>query len=251
MTTHHEFVGYTRVSTDGQRVSGLGVAAQLEALSRHVAGVRGVLLATFSETVSGARGATERAQLLAALAECRRTGATLLVARFDRLSRNVDALRAIMTADVEVVAADFPQANKMVVTILAAVAEYEREQIKARTSAALQAKVARDGHWLAPEAATARLKGVDAVGRERAAESVQGRVEAHTATIEATARMMIAEGHDTPTKLSAALTASRTLTPADWQKRRKLGSLPSSERKPWTPTAAMRLLRKLREREHG
>lgn len=62
---------------------------------------------------------------------------------------------------------------------------------------------------------------------------------------------MIAEGQDTPTKLAADLAASRTLTPADWLKHRRLGSLPSSERKPWTPTAAMRLLGKLREREQG
>lgn len=63
--------------------------------------------------------------------------------------------------------------------------------------------MACDGHCLAPEAATARLKGVDAVGRERAADRVQGRVGAQTATIEATARMMIAQGQDKLTKLAA------------------------------------------------
>ena len=135
-----DFVAYYRVSTDRQGASGLGLEAQRAAVARHMAG--GTLLAEFTEVESG-RGHTNRPQLQAALAQCRRNGATLLIARLDRLARNVAFIAGLMESEVEFLAADMPTANRLTIHILAAVAEHEREMISARTKAALAAAKAR------------------------------------------------------------------------------------------------------------
>ena len=135
-----KFIAYYRVSTPGQEASGLGLAAQRTAVARHAS--TGTLIAEFVETVSGKR-ADNRPQLQAALAECRKSRCILLIARLDRLSRNVGFIAALMESGVEFVACDMPTASRLTIHILAAVAEHEREMISARTKAALAAAKAK------------------------------------------------------------------------------------------------------------
>ena len=136
-----EFVAYYRVSTDRQGASGLGLDAQRAAVARHI-GAASSPLAEFTEIESGKRH-TNRPQLLAALDTCRRRRATLVIARLDRLARNVAFIANLMESGVEFVAVDMPTANRLTVHILAAVAEHEREMISQRTKAALAQAKAR------------------------------------------------------------------------------------------------------------
>jgi len=135
------FVSYLRVSTDRQGASGLGLEAQREAIDRHVRSAPGTLLAEFIEIESGKNNS--RPEIAAALAAARARRATLIIAKLDRLSRNVAFIAALMDSGVDFVAADMPMANRLTVHILAAVAEHEREMISQRTRAALAAAKAR------------------------------------------------------------------------------------------------------------
>jgi DNA invertase Pin-like site-specific DNA recombinase len=130
------FVAYYRVSTDRQGDSGLGLEAQRAAVARFTHGAS--LLSEFQEVESGKRH-TNRPQLAAALDTCRRDKATLVIARLDRLARNVHFISGLMESGVDFVAVDMPQANPLTIHILAAVAEHEREAISQRTKAALGA----------------------------------------------------------------------------------------------------------------
>ena len=157
------YVAYFRVSTDEQGRSGLGLEAQREAVMRFLAGGNGVLVRDFTEVESGKRD--DRPRLMDALAACRVHDATLVIAKLDRLARNVAFIANLMDAGVEFIAVDFPQANRLTIHILAAVAEHEREMISARTKAALAAAKAR-GVQLGgyrpgalPNADEARVKG--------------------------------------------------------------------------------------------
>lgn len=135
-----EFVAYYRVSTDRQGGSGLGLEAQRAAVASFVAG-RGQLAAEFTEIESGRRN--DRPQLHTALAACQRQRATLVIAKLDRLARNVAFIAGLMESGVEFVAVDMPEANRLTLHILAAVAEHEREAISQRTKAALAVAKAR------------------------------------------------------------------------------------------------------------
>jgi DNA invertase Pin-like site-specific DNA recombinase len=138
----NQFVAYYRVSTDRQGRSGLGIDAQREAVARHMASVGGQLIAEHTEIETGKRN--DRPELAKALAVCRkRRGAKLVIAKLDRLSRNVAFIAAMMDSHVEFVACDNPHATRLTLHILAAVAEHEREMISARTKAALAAAKAR------------------------------------------------------------------------------------------------------------
>jgi DNA invertase Pin-like site-specific DNA recombinase len=136
-----QFVAYFRVSTDGQGRSGLGLEAQRNAVMRHLAAQDGTLVAGFTEVESGAR--SNRPQLTAAIAAAKKAKATLIIAKLDRLARNVHFISGLMESSVDFVAADNPHANRLMVHMLAAFAEHEREQIRQRTKAALKAAKAR------------------------------------------------------------------------------------------------------------
>ena len=136
------FVAYLRVSTVRQGRSGLGLEAQREAVRAFVASRNGKIIAPeFVETESGKRN--DRPKLQAALARCKATGATLVVAKLDRLSRNAAFLLTLRDSGVPFIAADMPEANTLTIGILAVVAQAEREAISARTKAALAAAKAR------------------------------------------------------------------------------------------------------------
>jgi DNA invertase Pin-like site-specific DNA recombinase len=135
------FVAYYRVSTDKQGRSGLGLEAQREAVQCYLNGGSWTLAAEVTEVESGKRN--DRPELDRALGLCRLYGATLVVAKLDRLARNVAFISKLMESGVDFVAVDFPQANRLTVHILAAVAEHEAAMISARTKAALDAAKAR------------------------------------------------------------------------------------------------------------
>lgn len=130
------FVVYVRVSTQSQGRSGLGLAAQRQAVQDYITRQGGVMVAEFREVETGRRD--DRPELAKALAACRLRRAVLVVAKLDRLARKASTiLRLIEDADVEFVALDHPQASKLTLTIFAAIAEHEAELISQRTKAAL------------------------------------------------------------------------------------------------------------------
>jgi DNA invertase Pin-like site-specific DNA recombinase len=136
-----KFVSYLRVSTARQGVSGLGLEAQRAAVANYLNGGDWELLKEIVEVESGKRN--DRPALADALKVCRKHKATLVIAKLDRLARNVAFISNLMESGVEFVAVDMPQANRFVVHILAAVAEHEAEAISKRTKAALAAAKAR------------------------------------------------------------------------------------------------------------
>ena len=140
MTIAPLYVAYYRVSTQKQGQSGLGLEAQQAAVYAFV-GPSTDLLAEFTEVESGRNNL--RPQLLAAVDLAREHGAVLLVAKLDRLARNVAFLATLMESRVRFKAVDVPQADEFTIHILAAVAQREAEAISQRTCAALAAKKAR------------------------------------------------------------------------------------------------------------
>ena len=140
-----KFIAYHRVSTASQGALGLGIEAQKNAVHKYVASVAGELLAEFEEveTGKGSNALAKRPQLAAAMAACKKAGATLLIAKLDRLARNVHFISGLIESGVDFVAADMPQANKVMIQMHAVMAEWERDQISARTKAALAAAKAR------------------------------------------------------------------------------------------------------------
>lgn len=134
-----KFIAYYRVSTKRQGLSGLGLDAQRESVAAYLTGVKGKLVAEFTEVEHGTRKGNHRPQLAAALAQCRIHSATLIIAKLDRLARNVAFVSNLMESKVEFTACDFPQANRLTVHILASVAEHEAEMISTRTKLALAA----------------------------------------------------------------------------------------------------------------
>ena len=143
MTRHHgKFVSYLRVSTKRQGESGLGLEAQRKAVSDFLNGGNWQLVEELVEVESGKHD-HNRPALHKALEACKVYGATLVIAKLDRLSRDAHFLLGLQKAGVKFVAADMPEANEMVVGIMALVAQAERRMISERTRAALQAAKAR------------------------------------------------------------------------------------------------------------
>ncbi len=131
------FVSYLRVSTARQGASGLGLEAQRVAVAAHLNGGDWTLLREIVEVESGKLN--DRPALIEALRLCRQQKATLVIAKLDRLARNVHFISGLMESGVEFLAVDMPSANRFVIHILAAVAEQEAEAISKRTKAALAA----------------------------------------------------------------------------------------------------------------
>jgi len=132
---HGKFISYLRVSTQRQGKSGLGLDAQRKAVTDYLDGGKWELLQELIEVESGK--SKDRPKLAEALRLCRVYNATLIVAKLDRLARNVAFVSALMEAKVKFVAADLPEANELTVHIMAAMAEYEAKAISTRTKAAL------------------------------------------------------------------------------------------------------------------
>jgi DNA invertase Pin-like site-specific DNA recombinase len=136
------YVAYYRVSDAKQEISGLGLEAQRSSVKRYLTGRSKTLIAEFTEVESGKKD-KNRPQLIAALASARKNHATLLIAKLDRLARNVHFISGLMEASTDFVALDLPDANKLTIHIMAAMAEHEREMISERTKNGL-AEVLRE-----------------------------------------------------------------------------------------------------------
>ena len=156
-----KWVSYLRVSTDRQGESGLGLEAQRKAVADYLNGGKWTLAAEFVEIESGKRS-DNRPQLAAALAACKKQRAKLVVAKLDRLSRNMAFIATMMDSGVEFVAVDNPHATRLTLHILAAVAEHERMMISQRTKAALAAAKANGRKLGGPKLAVATKLGNEA-----------------------------------------------------------------------------------------
>ena len=170
-------VAYYRVSTDKQNRSGLGLEAQRAAVEGYALGGGHRIVAEYVEVESGKRA--DRPILQEALAACRLHRATLCIAKLDRLSRQMSVVANLIEAGVDFVAVDNPNANRLTIHLLAAIAEHEREMISQRTKAALAAAKARGVRLGNPNGAAALLPGC----REAAAKSaiLRGRAAAERA----------------------------------------------------------------------
>ena len=130
------FVSYVRCSTARQHASGLGLEAQKDAVRRFLRD-DDVLVAEYMEVESGRRA--DRPALVKAINSSRQLGATLLIARLDRLARSVAFVATLLEGGVDFVAADNPTASRLTIHILSAVAEEEARLVSVRTRAALSA----------------------------------------------------------------------------------------------------------------
>jgi len=130
-------VAYFRVSTVRQGRSGLGLEAQRQSVLDYLNGGRWQLSAEYTEVESGTK--SDRPELAKALAACRIYGATLVVAKLDRLSRDAHFLLTLKKEGVRFVIADMPQANELTVDLFAVLAQHERKVISERTKVALAA----------------------------------------------------------------------------------------------------------------
>lgn len=209
------FVSYLRVSTSRQGVSGLGIDAQRVTVDRYVESVGGERIAELVEVESGARNA--RPILVQSIALCRKERATLLIAKLDRLARNVAFVSSLMESGIEFVAADAPYANKLMIHILAAFAEHERELISIRTRSALQA---------------AKARGV------RLGENGKRLAEQHTA-----AALQFSLGMEQPLRTAISLGARTLAEVAIFLNQM---DLPTREGADWSPGTVHRLLNRLK-----
>ncbi|GEP59651.1 recombinase family protein [Reyranella soli] len=203
------FVAYLRVSTVRQGESGLGLEAQRAAVEAFARQHGGAIVASYIEVETGKR--SDRPELAKALCEARKAKATLLIAKLDRLARNVAFIANLMDAGVEFVACDQPFASRLTLHILAAVAEDEARRISERTKAALQAAKARGRKLGSPVAAKT-------VAKARAARSAYA-AKANATTL-AVIREVQGSGVGTLAGIARVLAARGVKTPAgrsEWQ----------------------------------
>jgi DNA invertase Pin-like site-specific DNA recombinase len=142
----NKFVTYCRVSTKMQGRNGLGMESQTDTVRRFVEKAGGTIVSEYCEVENGGKTDRDRQELAKALFECRRVGATLVVAKLDRLSRNAEFLLSLQNGNVDFVCCDCPNVDRFTVGILALVAQRERELISERTKAALKMAKRRGVH---------------------------------------------------------------------------------------------------------
>lgn len=160
-----KYIGYYRVSTKAQGRSGLGLESQQASVQHFVEG-KGQLIAEYTDVESGS--ADSREGLSKALEACRQHRATLVIAKLDRLARNVRFISQLMEAGTDFVAVDMPSANKLTLHIIAAIAEHERDLISQRTKEALAVAKMRGARLGNPRIAEVQSKAVIArVNRAR------------------------------------------------------------------------------------
>ena len=203
MVTH---IAYYRVSTDRQGRSGLGLDAQRSAVASYIGGIPDAeLLAEFTEIESGKRN--DRPELAAALALCKKHKAKLVIAKLDRLARNVYFVAGLMESGVDFVACDMPYANRFTVHVMSAVAEWEREQVSKRTADALAEKKKQGVRLGNPRPAESLARGRATMSQQRQARlaSIQPTVDRITnrrsqgLSFRAIARELNSDGIPSPT----------------------------------------------------
>jgi DNA invertase Pin-like site-specific DNA recombinase len=217
------YVAYLRVSTDKQGASGLGIEAQRESIRSYLARVNhgAQLIEEFSETESGRK--SDRPKLKEALSRCELAGAKLIIAKLDRLSRDVHFLTGLEKAGVDFVACDLPDANRLTVHMMAVVAQYEAERISERTKDALQAAKKRGTKLGSPKGA-AHLVGR---GNAEAVTAIKRKADRNAERLEAEIMRIQQEGVTSLSGIAAKLNERGILTP---------------QRKQWHPQSVKRLL---------
>lgn len=159
----NKYIAYFRVSTAKQGQSGLGLEGQKAAVKNFTDNCDNCILAEYTEVETGTNKKT-RPEFEKAKAHAIREGATLLIAKLDRLARNVRFVSELMESKVSFKACDMPEADSFTIHIFAALAEREAKMISDRTKAALTAKRQRDGEWrVSGLTQAARQKGADAM----------------------------------------------------------------------------------------
>jgi DNA invertase Pin-like site-specific DNA recombinase len=220
-----QIVSYLRVSTARQGASGLGLEAQRAALLTYANGGGHRLVNEYVEVESGSKA--ERPQLAAALAACKLHRATLVIAKLDRLARNVAFIANLMDGGVDFIACDMPHANRLTLHLFAAIAEHEREMISQRTKAALAAAKARGVKLGNPNGAAHLLKGC-----QRAAAQSLSRRRADSASHLTAVSPVISE------LMGQGVTSCRSIAIA----LNKVG-VPTVSHGVWSPQQVARILR--------
>jgi DNA invertase Pin-like site-specific DNA recombinase len=159
------FICYYRVSTQKQNISGLGLEAQKDSVHRFINYNGNKIVAEFTEVESGKND--NRPELKKALQLCREKNATLVIAKLDRLSRNLTFLSQLMDSKTKFIACDMPDASELTISIFASLAQWERKRISQRTIEALQAKKQRQPDW------KAGTNNLTAEGRKKAYHSLR------------------------------------------------------------------------------
>ncbi len=203
MASGQRLVAYERVSTARQGASGLGLEAQRKVIEDFAASRGAEVLARFTEVESGRKA--DRPELAKALHLAKVTGATLVIAKLDRLSRNAAFLLALRDSGVRFVAVDMPEANDLTVGIMALVAQAEREAISRRTKEALAVAKARGVRLGNPNGAESlRRAGKGGAALRAAASANAAAFAADLAPVLADIR---AAGHTSLRAVAAELTA--------------------------------------------
>ena len=212
-----KFIAYYRQSTEGQRLSGLGVEAQKEAVAVFIKSEDGEILEAFEETESGK--VNDRPALKAAFDLADVTGATVVFAKLDRLSRNAAFLLNLKDSGVKFVALDCPKIETLDLGMRAIFAQHEREAISARTKAALQAakkRLAKEGRRLGnPNGLSLRAA---SRGRVAGAKAMKVGANAFAAKLAPYVATIIAKGDGSLSNIAAALNGKGMPTPrgAKW-----------------------------------
>ena len=226
-----KFVSYLRVSTKRQGASGLGLEAQRTAVADFLNGGRWTVIQEVVEVESGKRD--DRPKLAEAMALCRVHGATLVIAKLDRLSRDAHFLLGLQKAGVRFVAADMPEANELTIGILAVVAQAERKMISARTKAALAAAKAR-GVKLGGDRGNLALIGERA--REAGRAALTRMAASRAADLAPIIAALRADGATSLRSLAAGLNARE---------------VPTARGGSWSPTQVARLLDRIDIRDEA
>jgi len=213
MTAHTgKFVAYYRVSTDRQGQSGLGLEAQRQLVTTYLNGGKWDLIGEFTEIESGTRKRLkERPMLRAAMDLARKQKATLVVAKLDRLARDVQFISTLLNGQIKFVCADMPEADRTFLQMMAVFAEYEAKKISERTSAALQA-LKRQGKKLGSPTPD--------IGSQEGVKVIRRQADEYAERVGPTVREVIRKaGAKTLRDIADALTARGVQTPrgnTDW-----------------------------------
>jgi DNA invertase Pin-like site-specific DNA recombinase len=231
MASKAAFVSYLRVSTDKQGIRGLGIEAQRQSVEHFVNG-HGHLLHEYVEVESGKRN--DRPQLAKAIEHAKVTGSRLVVAKIDRLARDLGFIVKLRDSGVSFIAADMPDANEFTVNILAAFAEHERKMISARTKAALGAAKKRGVKLGSPRGAKHLQNGAGARGLENGRASIAAAADQRAMALKPILEVIIVK-HKTLRAIAAELNARHITTPRGGK---------------WWPKSTAALLRRLDRLSH-